>query len=147
MTFVTDCAGSSRVTGEGLAQARMSVMTLAEAQKQILSKVLLFSGLSESEMDFLSKRIVPRHYSAGEIVFNESDPCSGLYVVASGHIRIFKTSASGREQVLSVDGPGSSVAELPVFDGGNYPASVVAVEQATLLFVSKQDFQKLCLAH
>jgi CRP/FNR family transcriptional regulator len=39
------------------------------------------------------------------------------------------------------------VAELPVFDGGNYPASVAAVEDATLLFVSKQDFQSLCLTH
>jgi len=48
---------------------------------------------------------------------------------------------------LNIDGPGSSVAELPVFDGGNYPASVTAVDQATLLFVSKQDFQSLCLTH
>ncbi len=122
-------------------------MPLSEAQKQILSKVPIFSGLNESEMKFISQRIVPRHYSVGEIVFNESDPCSGLYVVASGQVRIFKTSASGREQVLSIDGPGSSVAELPVFDGGNYPASVAAVEDATLLFVSKQDFQELCLTH
>src|ERR1043165_7155352 len=116
-------------------------------QRKILSKVPLFSSLSESEMAFLSKRIVQRHYSAGEIVFNESDPCAGLYVVASGQIRIFKTSASGREQVLSIDGPGSSVAELPVFDGGNYPASVAAIEDAKLLFVSKQDFQSLVLTH
>jgi CRP/FNR family transcriptional regulator len=34
-----------------------------------------------------------------------------------------------------------------VFDGGNYPASVAAIDDATLLFVSKQDFQALCLAH
>jgi len=59
----------------------------------------------------------------------------------------FKSSAGGREQVLSIEGPGSSVAELPVFDGGNYPASVSVVDDATLLFVSKQDFQALCLAH
>ena len=39
------------------------------------------------------------------------------------------------------------MAELPVFDGGNYPASVTAIDDATLLFVSKQDFQALCLAH
>src|SRR5437588_4242516 len=51
------------------------------------------------------------------------------------------------EQVLSIDGPGSSVAELPLFDGGNYPASVAAVNDATLLFASKQDFQELCLTH
>ena len=67
--------------------------------------------------------------------------------MASGHVRIFKTSASGREQVLNIDGPGSTVAELPVFDGGDYPASVAAVEDAVLLFVSKHDFRDLCLTH
>ena len=107
----------------------------------------IFSGLTEVELNFLAQHAVPRRYTAGEMVFSEGEPCSGLYVVESGHIRIFKSSAGGREQVLSVDGPGSSVAELPVFDGGNYPASVAAVEDATLLFVSKQDFQALCLTH
>jgi CRP/FNR family cyclic AMP-dependent transcriptional regulator len=114
---------------------------------QTLAKVPIFSGLTENELSFLAQRTVPRHYSAGEVVFSEGEPCSGLYVVESGHVRIFKSSASGREQVLSIDGPGSSVAELPVFDGGSYPASVAAIDSATLLFVSKQDFQALCLAH
>jgi len=123
-------------------------MPLLESLKQILSEVPIFSGLAASEMDFLSQRVVPRNYTAGQMVFNEGDPCAGLYVVASGHVRIFKTSAGGREQVLSIDGRGSSVAELPVFDGGSYPASVAAVDDATLLlFISKQDFQELCLAH
>jgi len=114
---------------------------------QMLAKVPIFSGLSESELAFLVQRTVPRHYSPGELVFGEGEPCLGLYVVESGHVRIFKSSAGGREQVLSVDGPGSSVAELPVFDGGNYPASVAAIDDATLLFISKQDFQALCLTH
>ncbi len=112
-----------------------------------LSKVAIFSGLTESELSFLAQRAVPRRYTPGQLVFSEGEPCSGLYVVESGHVRIFKSSASGREQVLNIDGPGSSVAELPVFDGGNYPASVTAVDEATLLFVSKQDFQSLCLTH
>ena len=114
---------------------------------QTLAKVQIFSGLTESELAFLAQRAVPRRFSPGETVFSEGEPCAGLYVVESGHVRIFKSSAGGREQVLSIDGPGSSVAELPVFDGGNYPASVTAVDDATLLFVSKQDFQALCLAH
>ncbi|MBI3474922.1 MAG: Crp/Fnr family transcriptional regulator [Acidobacteria bacterium] len=107
----------------------------------------MFTGLTETELAFLSQRAVPRKFSAGEVVFGEGDPCTGMYVVEAGHIRIFKTSTGGREQVLSIDGPGSSVAELPVFDGGNYPASVSAVEDSTLLFISKQDFQSLCLTH
>jgi len=98
-------------------------------------------------MDFLAQHALSRTYVPGQTIFNEGDACIGLYVVVSGHVRIFKTSASGREQVLSIDGPGSSVAELPVFDGGEYPASVTAVDNATVLFVSKQAFQELCLAH
>ena len=115
--------------------------------RQTLAKVPIFSGLTESELSFLTQRIVPRHYSAGETVFGEGEPCSGLYVVESGNVRIYKSSPNGREQVLSIDGPGGSIAELPVFDGGNYPASATAIDNVTLLFVSKQDFQALCLAH
>lgn len=112
-----------------------------------LARVPIFSGLSETELAFLAQHAVPRRFSAGETVFAEGEPCAGLYVVESGQVRIFKSSAGGREHVLSIEGPGSSIAELPVFDGGNYPASAAAVDKTTLLFVSKQDFQSLCLTH
>jgi len=112
-----------------------------------LAQVGLFAGLSDTELAFLAQRAVTRKFSAAEIVFSEDDPCAGMYVVESGQLRIFKTSPGGREQVLSIEGPGGSVAELPVFDGGNYPASVSAVVDSTLLFIAKRDFHALCLAH
>ncbi len=127
-----------------------TIMTVTETQadyRRVLVQVPIFSGLTDSELSFLAQRVVPRHCSPGEMVFGEGQPCSGLYVVECGHIRIFKSAANGREQVLSIDGPGSSVAEIPVFDGGNYPASGAAIDNATLLFVSKRDFHALCLAH
>ena len=98
-------------------------------------------------MDSLVARALPRHFGQGEVIFAEGDPCEGLYVIESGTVRIFKTSASGREQVLAVEGPGGSIAELPVFDGGAYPASAVAASHTALLFMSKKDFQTLCLQH
>lgn len=61
---------------------------------------------------------------------------------------IFKSyPPDGREQVFTVEGPGSSVAELPVFYGGTYPASTVATDKARVHFISKQDFHSLCLVH
>lgn len=125
-----------------MAEAMQSKLTC----EQTLAKVPIFSGLTESELSFLQQRAVPRRYAAGELIFGEGKPCSG-YVVESGHVRIFKSSGQGREQVLSIDCPGSSMAELLVFDGGNYPASASAIEDARLLFISEQDFQALCLAH
>jgi CRP/FNR family transcriptional regulator len=128
-------------------QYNSPVPVSASTPAQVLAKVQIFSGLTESELSFLAQRAATRSYSAGQSVFGEGESCSGLYVVESGHVRIFKSSANGREQVLSIDGPGSSIAELPVFDGGSYPASVTAIDEAKLLFVSKHDFQALCLAH
>jgi CRP/FNR family transcriptional regulator len=110
----------------------------------LLKRVPIFSSLSEQEFAFLTSSLLPRKYSAGELIFREGEPCAGLYLVQSGDVRIFKSSAGGREQVLSIDGPGSSIAELPVFDGGTYPASAQAVSDCKLLFFSRQDFQALC---
>jgi CRP-like cAMP-binding protein len=112
-----------------------------------LRRVPIFADLSETELQFLAERAVARTYSKGELVFSEGDPCTGLFVIESGHLRIFKSSPSGREQVLTVEGPGSSVAELPVFDGGTYPASTSAVDDACVYFISRQDFHSLCLVH
>ncbi len=113
----------------------------------LLKRVPIFAGLSEQEFAFLMPRLVQRRFQGGEIIFNEGDQCAGLYLVQSGNVRIFKSSAGGREQVLAIDGPGSSIAELPVFDGGNYPASAQAVNDCNLFFFSRQDFQALCLQH
>lgn len=113
----------------------------------LLKRVPIFSSLSEQEFGFLTSHLLQRKYSSGELIFGEGDPCTGLFVVQAGNVRIFKSSAGGREQVLSIDGPGSSIAELPVFDGGNYPASAQAVSDCTLLFFSRQDFRALCVQH
>lgn len=114
---------------------------------QTLQKVPLFADLSDTEIKFLAQRAVPRQFSPGELIFSEGEPCAGLWVIESGRVRIFKSSPTGREQVLAIEAPGNSVAELPVFDGGNYPASAAAVDETTLLFVSKQEFHSLCLVH
>jgi len=117
------------------------------ARASVLSRVPIFSGLSETELKFVSDRAIAKRYAQGELIFSEGDPCPGLYVVESGSVRIFKTSAGGREQVLTIEHPGNSVAELPVFDGGNYPASASAASDCVLLFISRNDFRALCMEH
>lgn len=110
-----------------------------------LRNVPLFADLTERELGMLADRALPRQYQPGEMVFSEGDPCEGLYVVQTGSVKIFNTSASGREQVLHIEKAGNTLAELPVFDGGNYPASTAAVDACKLLFISKKDFRALCL--
>ena len=112
-----------------------------------LQKTGLFSNLTPSELQLLAARTVRKLFSSGELLFSEGEPCTGLHIVSRGKVRIFKSSMSGREQVLAVEGPGSSVAELPVFDGGPYPASVVALEDSEIAFISRRDFHAYCMEH
>jgi len=119
---------------------RMDLMT-------ILGATALLGALSEPQLKLLAARTARKRYSAGTLLFSEGETCSGLYIVAQGRVRIFKTSASGREQVLSVEGPGATVAELPVFDGGVYPASVIAVEDVEIVFISRRDLHAYCMEH
>jgi CRP/FNR family transcriptional regulator len=113
--------------------------------RSILKATPLFAALDEAEIGSLASRCGIRPWSQGEILFSEGEPCKGLYIVVSGRVRIYKTSPNGREQVLSVEGPGSSVAELPVFDGGSYPASASAIENTEALFISRADLRAICL--
>ncbi len=113
----------------------------------VLQKTTLLSSLSPSELQLLAARTVRKLFSAGELLFSEGEPCNGLHIVAKGRVRIFKTSVSGREQVLAIEGAGSTVAELPVFDGGAYPASVIALEDTVIAYISRRDFQAYCMEH
>jgi hypothetical protein len=114
---------------------------MSDAVESVLRKTPLFASLTDDETQALRRRVSSKHYDRGELLFSEGDACRGLFIVGKGKIRIFKLSPSGREQTLAMEGPGSSFAELPVFDGGNYPASAAASEDAEVLFISRKDFQ------
>lgn len=113
----------------------------------VLQGTALLAGLSPEELRTLAARTVRKLFHAGELLFTEGEACHGIHIIAEGRVRIFKTSANGREQVLAVNQPGESVAELPVFDGGRYPASAVAIEETQIAFISQRDFHGYCLEH
>lgn len=112
-----------------------------------LQRTPLFAELTKEELNYITERAVPRRFGPGQLIFSEGDSCPGLWIIESGRVRMFKTSPNGREQVLAIEGPGTSIGELPVFDGGKYPASAASVKESCLFFISKEDFQSLCIKH
>jgi CRP/FNR family transcriptional regulator len=113
----------------------------------VLEKSALLSSLSRPEILSLAARAVRKRFKGGELLFSENEACHGLHIIAQGKVRIFKTSVNGREQVLAMNHAGESVAELPVFDGGRYPASAIAVDPVEIAFISRQDFRSFCMEH
>jgi CRP/FNR family transcriptional regulator len=109
----------------------------------LIRNIPLFAELDDSAIQRLSERCVFRNVLSGHVLFIAGDECRGLYIIESGRVRIYRTNPEGREQVLHVEGPGRPVAELPLFDGGPYPASAVALEETRLLFLPRGDFESL----
>jgi CRP/FNR family cyclic AMP-dependent transcriptional regulator len=109
-----------------------------------LLQIPLFAGLSEGEVQALAQRTVERRFAPDEMLFWEGEPCAGMFLLIEGSAKIFKTSANGREMMLALETAPTTVAELPLFDGGPYPASVRAVDPVVALFINKADFQQVC---
>ena len=109
----------------------------------LLHALPIFAELDDAALARLAARCVERTLPSGTVLFTAGEPCRGLYVVASGRVRIYRVSAEGREQVLHIEGPGQPVAELPLFDGGAYPASAVTIEESRLAFLPRDAFEQL----
>lgn len=111
--------------------------------RSLLGQVPLFADFGEAALARLAARSVVRTHGAGHVLFTAGGPCTGLYIVVTGRVRIYRVSAAGREQVLHIEGPGRTVGELPLLDGGPYPASAVTDEESQLLFVPRAEFEAL----
>ena len=120
---------------------------MPESKTEFLSQVSLFSTLSPEELAAVAQRILVRRYAPGEVLFREGEDCYGLYILGQGSVKIFKTSPAGREIMLAVESSPSSVAEVPLFDGGPYPATVSAIDEVIAFLISKQDFRLVCRHH
>src|SRR5262245_52321555 len=101
---------------------------MAASVLQALRATELFRDLSDVVLFTLAEKAVERKLSAGEILFVSGENAKGLYVIASGSVRAFRTGADGREQIIHVERAGATVGELPVFDDLPYPSTVAAEE-------------------
>lgn len=112
-----------------------------------LQRTKLFENLNETELAWVARRAARLHFKSGEMLFFSGEEARGLFVVVSGKIRVFQQSTDGREQVMHVDSAGATIAEVPVFDDGPYPASAIAEEETDVLFIGKQDICQFCMEH
>ena len=116
---------------------------LMSSLTDFLRSVPYFSALDPEEINRIAKETSERSLARGEVLFLEGEPCRGLYLVKTGRIRIFKSSAEGREQVLLTAGAGATFNDVPVFDGGPNPASASALETSTVYIIPGETLLSL----
>lgn len=100
---------------------------------EVVRSAHLFADLPDDLIEELRAIAVLLERSSKAVLFLEGDPSPGLYVTLSGHIKISRISRNGREQVVTVIGPGQYFNLVPVFDGGRCPANAEPLDDAKLL--------------
>src|SRR5271169_2725875 len=110
-----------------------------------LRRLPLFTDLSDAELAQIAEGVSRLYFEEGTLIFGEGDVCRELLIVDEGTVKIVKSALSGRQQLLGIERKGSSLAEVAVFDGGRYPASAEATSSTTLLRLSADSFDKLCV--
>jgi CRP-like cAMP-binding protein len=141
MTFITAEAEETGYADDMTASTR-------NRRKAALRRVQFLKALPDDVLDAIARSGTERRLNQGELLFGEHDRCLGLIVVLAGAIKVYKMDGRGRELTLDREMPGESVFELPLFDGGNYPASAEAAEANTVVYVVPRDtFGHLLTAH
>ena len=110
-----------------------------------LRRLPLFTDLSNRELALIAENVRRLHYKEGATIFSEGDLCHELLIVEEGTVKIIKSAPDGRQQLIGLERRGNSLAEVPVFDGGRYPATAEAANATVLLRLPADEFRKICL--
>ena len=114
---------------------------------QKTSGLRALSELPEAMISELFDDAVVRILGEGQLLFRAGDAGDGCYRLKTGLVKIVVTSQLGEERIISLLGPPAVVGELSMIDGGPRSASVVAISSCSLLFVSRDKFEKYLEAH
>lgn len=113
----------------------------------MLANISLFEGLSEETLRPLLNRAAKKVVPKNTIVISEGDQSDSLYVILNGRVKVFLQDEEGKEIILNFHGPGEYFGELALVDDRPRSASVMTVEKAVFLVISKDDFRHYLADH
>jgi len=116
-------------------------------QGEFLSTIPYFAGLGESGIGSIRRYIYEKKAGRGEQLLAEGATADVLYFVVEGVVKVFKTSADGKEQILRIIRPGESFNDVPVLNGGVSLVSAAAMGPVVLYAMKKADLEKVMREH
>jgi CRP/FNR family transcriptional regulator, cyclic AMP receptor protein len=109
--------------------------------EDVLSETPLFEALSAEDAIALRRGVIDVQLDRGERLFSEGDTGDKLYIILAGKIKLTKAAPDGRENLLSVHGPGEMFGELSLFDPIPRTSSATAVTSAQLAGLAHDDLR------
>lgn len=111
--------------------------------RKFLLTIFLFNSFNEKDMNLLEVSTSVKKVHKGEQIFSEGLEATAFFIVVSGKVKVYKLSPDGKEHTLHIHGPGDLVAEAAIFDSMVFPASCMALEDSTLIRISRDGFLNL----
>jgi CRP/FNR family transcriptional regulator, cyclic AMP receptor protein len=109
-----------------------------------LRRTNLLGSVPDADLAPLAGASRVRGYRRGQVVCTMGDPGDTLIVVVSGRVKVTVRSADGGELILMAVGPGGTLGEVSVADGGPRSADVETLEDSRLLFLPRERVQDIC---
>jgi CRP/FNR family cyclic AMP-dependent transcriptional regulator len=106
-----------------------------------ISSLSYFSGLNAIELENIKRYFFEKNIPRGELLFMESEPADSLYFLMAGVVKLFKTSAQGKEQIISLARPHDVLNDISIFDNGLNAVSAQAMSPVALYGIKKDSLQ------
>ena len=107
---------------------------------EVIKRLPIFKGLGEKELTVLAERAIRKRFPKESIIVQEDDEGDSLMVILSGRVKVVLHSEEGKEIILSILKDGDFFGEMSLLDGQPRSATVVAMEDSTLLIIQRNDF-------
>lgn len=109
---------------------------------KLVDTIPIFSCLRSVDKNRVNQIITRKQFRKNSVILMEDDSKNFMYIIISGRIKVVRTSADGKEQILVIRNKGDFFGELTLLDGKSQPATIVALEDATVGLISKTDFEQ-----
>src|SRR5579862_121409 len=103
---------------------------------QELSALSLFADTPRAVVDALARRAIEVRFAPNEVIFLAGGRPRGWFIVLEGTVRVVRGSG-GRQHVVHTEGPGGTLAEVPLVEDGTHPATGIAVTAARCALLTK----------
>ncbi|HJU82926.1 MAG TPA: Crp/Fnr family transcriptional regulator [Holophagaceae bacterium] len=108
-----------------------------------LQTIPFLSGLTPALAKELTDLSELRRYDDSQRVFNQGERIPGVFVVASGALKIYRADGRGHVQVLDFLRPGQCVGEVQVFDRGPIASSAEAHGESTCWLIPGEPLHRI----
>jgi len=121
--------------------------TTNQANLSSYQKSEFFKSLPADALADFERLLAPSAYSSGMVIFSETQPCSGVYVILEGEVKLSINSADGRRLSFRIARAGEVLGLSSAISGGAYEMTADVLYPAKIAHIARPAFLEFLSRH